>query len=227
MAGNPATLAHKELALRAARPFHGPATRGRGMATRGFAQTEFEARLRRAQAEMDRAGLAALLLTTEPEVRYFTGYLTRFWESPTRPWFLILPAHGKPVAVIPAIGAELMGQTWIEDIRCWSAPDLEDDGIGLLADTLRELTQKGARIGLPDGHETQDHAGVVPPPEVVVQNTEQQHEPPGQLPLRGVGHRLTFPAERRWRTDGCGSPRRARRWRRSATSRPARSCRSP
>lgn len=99
-------------------------------------------------------GLAALLLTTEPEVRYFSGFLTRFWESPTRPWFLILPATGKPVAVIPSIGAALMGATWIDDIRCWSAPDLSDDGIGLLADALAELTPKAARIGVPDGHET-------------------------------------------------------------------------
>lgn len=97
--------------------------------------------------------LAALLLTTEPEVRYFTGYLTRFWESPTRPWFLIVPATGKPIAVIPSIGAELMGQTWIDDIRTWSSPDLKDDGVGLLIETLHEAA-KGGRIGIPDGHET-------------------------------------------------------------------------
>lgn len=97
--------------------------------------------------------LSALLLTTEPEFRYFTGFLTRFWESPTRPWFLIVPAQGKPVAVIPSIGSDLMGQTWIEDIRTWSAPDLEDDGVTLLIETLRTLVPDG-RIALPDGHET-------------------------------------------------------------------------
>ena len=98
--------------------------------------------------------IAALLLTTEPEVRYFTGYLTRFWESPTRPWFLIVPATGSPVAVIPSIGAALMAQTWITDIRSWSAPDLEDDGVTLLADTLTELVPPDGAIGIPDGHET-------------------------------------------------------------------------
>lgn len=124
------------------------------MGNRGFEQAEFEARLARAQAAMGAAGLDALLLTTETEVRYFTGYLTRFWESPTRPWFLVVPASGKPVAVIPSIGAVLMGQTWIEDIRCWSAPDLADDGVSLLGETLRELTPDRGRIGVPDGHET-------------------------------------------------------------------------
>lgn len=120
----------------------------------GFPPLEFEARVTRAQQRMQNAGLAALLLTTEPELRYFTGYLTRFWESPTRPWFLVVPVTGKPVAVIPSIGAALMAQTWIDDIRTWSAPDLTDDGVTLLGDTLTELTPDGAAIGCPDGHET-------------------------------------------------------------------------
>jgi Xaa-Pro aminopeptidase len=121
---------------------------------RGFDRSEIEARVARAQARMAEHGLAALLLTTEPEVRYFTGYLTRFWESPTRPWFLLIPASGAPIAVIPSIGAELMGQTWISDIRTWRAPDLEDDGVSLLAETIREIVPEGETVGLPDGHET-------------------------------------------------------------------------
>ncbi|MEM8979800.1 MAG: Xaa-Pro peptidase family protein [Pseudomonadota bacterium] len=121
---------------------------------RGFPEAEFVQRCERAQALMAKHNLAALLLTTEPEVRYFTGYLTRFWESPTRPWFLIVPAKGKPVAVIPSIGAALMGQTWIEDIRTWVAPDLIDDGIGLLGETLREVAGAKGVIGIPDGHES-------------------------------------------------------------------------
>ncbi len=120
---------------------------------RGFDQAEYQARLTRAQTLMAENGLAALLLTTEPEVRYFTGYLTRFWESPTRPWFLVIPASGMPIAVIPSIGAALMAQTWITDIRTWMSPDLNDDGITLLADTLREVAPTG-KIGLPSGHET-------------------------------------------------------------------------
>lgn len=121
---------------------------------RGFSRAEFETRTARAQSLMAESGLAALFLTTEPELRYFTGYLTRFWESPTRPWFLIVPLSGKPVAVIPSIGLALMQQTWIDDIRTWRAPDLEDDGITLLADSLQELVPKGGTIGIPDGHET-------------------------------------------------------------------------
>ena len=119
--------------------------------SRGFPQAEYEGRLARAQARMADEGLGALLLTTEPEVRYFTGYLTRFWESPSRPWFLIVPLSGRPVAVIPSIGAALMATTWIEDIRTWAAPDPEDDGVSLLADALREA---GGPVGVPSHLET-------------------------------------------------------------------------
>ncbi|GAW35701.1 putative peptidase [Roseovarius sp. A-2] len=119
--------------------------------TRGVEVAEYRVRVRRAQTEMEQAGLRALLLTAEPEVRYFTGFLTRFWESPSRPWFLILPASGDPVAVIPSIGAALMGTTWISDIRTWAAPEPDDEGVSLLADTLREI---GDPVGVPDGPES-------------------------------------------------------------------------
>ncbi len=123
------------------------------MSIRGFPEAEFAARAARAQAMMAEHGFAALLLTTEPEVRYFTGYLTRFWESPTRPWFVVLPASGKPIAVIPSIGAPVMARTWVEDIRTWRSPDLTDDGVSLLIDTLAEVAGQGA-VAVPMGHET-------------------------------------------------------------------------
>lgn len=123
-------------------------------ASRGFPREEFQARTRRAQGLMAEENLAALLLTSEAEVRYYTGFLTRFWESPTRPWFVVIPASGDPIAVIPSIGAHLMRQTWVTDIRTWQAPDYADDGIGLLASTLIETTAAGERIGIADQMES-------------------------------------------------------------------------
>ncbi len=120
----------------------------------GFSAAEFQGRTERAQQLMAADDLDAVLLTTEPEVRYFSGFLTRFWESPTRPWFLVVPASGKPVAVIPSIGADLMCKTWLDDIRTWSAPCPEDDGVSLLGDTLREVARPDGRIGVPMGPET-------------------------------------------------------------------------
>lgn len=120
----------------------------------GFPVSEFESRTARAQVLMANLGIDALLLTTEPEVRYFSGFHTLFWQSPTRPWFIYVPKVGKPIAVIPEIGAELMGTTWLDDIRTWSAPNPVDDGISLLQDLIKsDLGSKGS-VGVPMGHET-------------------------------------------------------------------------
>ncbi|WP_424940120.1 M24 family metallopeptidase [Aliiroseovarius sp. S253] len=122
--------------------------------TRGFATSEFATRTEKAQALMAQQCLDGMLLLTEPEVRYFSGFHTLFWQSPTRPWFLFIPASGKPIAIIPEIGAELMRQTWIEDIRTWSAPAPTDDGISLLTELLSPLAKAGGRLGVLKGHET-------------------------------------------------------------------------
>lgn len=120
----------------------------------GFAAEEYRRRVGALQAGMRRAGIDALLLTTPPDVFYVTGFLTRFWESPARPWFVVVPGAGAPVAVIPAIGAELMGRTWITDIRTWESPDPVDDGVSLLADTIREAVAAHGCLGVPMGAET-------------------------------------------------------------------------
>lgn len=122
--------------------------------THGFPDSEFESRTYRAQKLMAEANVDALLLTTEPEVRYFSGFHTLFWQSPTRPWFIYVPREGKPVAVIPEIGAELMRSTWIDDIRTWGAPNPEDDGISELKALIESDLGSGGNIGIPMGHET-------------------------------------------------------------------------
>lgn len=121
---------------------------------RGFPDAEFGLRAASIQSHMREQGVDVLWLSTEADIRYLTGFLTQFWQSPTRPWYLLLPLSGKPVAVIPAIGAECMGRTWVEDIRVWSAPQPDDDGVTLLTDTIKELVGASANIGVPMGHET-------------------------------------------------------------------------
>ncbi len=114
-----------------------------------FELTEFQSRLTRAQVAMREEKIDALLFCTEAEIRYFSGFRTLFWQSPTRPWYLILPQKGEPIAVIPAIGTELMRQTWVKDVRSWSSPHPTDDGVSLLADALKAYP----RVGLPMGSE--------------------------------------------------------------------------
>lgn len=120
-----------------------------GSAMFDFSTAEFETRLASAQTAMTASGMDAILLCTEAEIRYFSGFRTQFWQSPTRPWFLVLPRNGAPIAVIPEIGAELMARTWVCDIRTWASPDPMDDGVSLLADVLSSYS----KVGLPMGEE--------------------------------------------------------------------------
>ncbi len=121
---------------------------------RGFSVSEFEQRTHRAQRMMRELKIDAMLLTTEPYVRYFTGFFTQFWLSPTRPWFLVVPLDGKPIAVIPTIGVVGMLDTWVDDVRSWSSPQPGDDGISLLTSTINELPSRFGRIGVPTGIES-------------------------------------------------------------------------
>ncbi|MDZ7840473.1 MAG: Xaa-Pro peptidase family protein [Gammaproteobacteria bacterium] len=121
---------------------------------RGFPETEFEQRTADTQRAMHRAGLDAVLLSTEPDVRYYSGFLSQFWASPTRPWFLIIPLAGKPIAVVPEIGAAGMAGTWLDDVRTWSSPDPVDDGVSLLISTLNGLPVRHGCIGVPMGPES-------------------------------------------------------------------------
>lgn len=122
--------------------------------SRGFPESEFVQRTEKLQRTMHSQQLDAVLLTTEPNVRYFSGFFTQFWESPTRPWFLIVPAEGKPIAVIPEIGLQGMETTWVEDIRTWPSPRPADDGISLLSDALKNLPRRFSRIGMTLGAES-------------------------------------------------------------------------
>jgi Xaa-Pro dipeptidase len=120
---------------------------------RGFDTAEFELRVSRAQAIMRRHGLDAIFVTTPPNIRYFTGFDSQFWESPTRPWFVVVPLDGKPIAVIPEIGAPEMALTWIDDVRAWPAPVPEDDGVSLLQASLDALPRRFGKVGAELGRE--------------------------------------------------------------------------
>ena len=125
-----------------------------GIAQRGFDTAEFARRCASAQAVMATQNLGAVLLASEAEIRYFTGFMTQFWQSPTRPWFVILPATGAPVAVIPTIGVPLMRACYVSDVRSWASPAASDDGISLLLDTLRQHLGHKGRLGVLMGRET-------------------------------------------------------------------------
>tara|TARA_B100000902_G_scaffold32479_1_gene38885 strand:- start:1929 stop:3101 length:1173 start_codon:yes stop_codon:yes gene_type:complete len=120
---------------------------------RGFANEEFEKRTLRAQEIMHKYELDGILLTTPQNIRYFTGYDSQFWESPTRPWFIIVPLSGMPIAIVPEIGESEFKKTWLEEIKTWPSPRPEDEGISLLKSNLEDLKKTFGQIGLELGSE--------------------------------------------------------------------------
>jgi Xaa-Pro aminopeptidase len=98
--------------------------------------------------------LDALMVTSPPNFRYFTGFDSQFWESPTRPWFCIVPAEGPCVLVVPEIGVPALARGWIEEIRSWPAPRPADDGVSLVVEALGSLGRRFGRIGLELGRES-------------------------------------------------------------------------
>ncbi len=121
---------------------------------RGFHCDEFAMRTAKAQAAMARRGVGALLLTGEAEIRYFTGFMTQFLQSPTRPWFVLIPASGKPIAIIPTIGVPLMRDCYIGDLQSWASPAATDDGISLVLAAIRQHVDPAGHLGMMMGRET-------------------------------------------------------------------------
>ncbi len=121
---------------------------------RGFEQVEYEIRTAQLQAELHEHKIDGVLLTTECDIRYYSGFYTPMWYSPTRPWFLLIPASGKPIAVVPEIGASIMQATWLDDIKTWPAPMPSDDGVSLLASTIASLSSQYGRLGMCLGAES-------------------------------------------------------------------------
>ena len=120
---------------------------------RGFAKAEFEQRLIRAQKIMKNYKLDGLLLTSPQNIRYFTGYDSQFWESPTRPWFVVVPSSGKPIGIVPEIGESEFKKTWLDDIKSWPSPRPDDEGISLVKATLDDLQKIYGQIGAEFGKE--------------------------------------------------------------------------
>jgi len=121
---------------------------------RGFPVDEFEARVSKAQAEMHAQEMDGIVLSTPQNFRYFSGFNSQFWESPTRPFFLVIPREGKPIGVVPSIGGPALETTWITEIKTWAAPCPEDDGVSLMDSVLSSLPRRFGKIGWEMGRES-------------------------------------------------------------------------
>jgi Xaa-Pro aminopeptidase len=118
-----------------------------------FAAEEYRQRYANLQAALDEIGAEALLVTSEANFNYFTGYIAAHpWVSFSRNLIAILPREAPPLLIVPAsLEGQAREQTWIEEIRTFTtigfAPVTE------IAAAFRDRGLANAHIGAEMGYE--------------------------------------------------------------------------
>ena len=111
-----------------------------------FPKEEFTNRISKIQENLDRENIEAIIITSPSNFRYFSGLDSNFWESPTRPWFLVISKKNPIKAIIPSIGITALEKTLIKDIEVWQSPNPNDEGVTLLKKTIKNFP-KNSEIG--------------------------------------------------------------------------------
>ena len=118
-----------------------------------FPKEEFTNRISRAQESLEKENIEAIIVTSPSNFRYFSGLNSNFWESPTRPWFLIISQKDPVKAIIPSIGATALEKTIVKDIEVWQSPNPKDEGVSLLKKIIKSFP-KNSNIGFELNNET-------------------------------------------------------------------------
>jgi len=112
---------------------------------RHFPISEFEQRLHKLRTNMKINNVNITLFTNRDNFYYFTGYTSQFWESPTRPIYLLITQTSE-IAIVPSLMEDTIQKTFLSQIDTWNAPCLKDDGISLLLKRLMPF--KNGKLGL-------------------------------------------------------------------------------
>ena len=118
-----------------------------------FPKEEYLKRLDNIRKKLENENIDAIVITSPANFRYFSGLDSNFWESPTRPWFLIISKNGKIKALVPSIGLSAIESTFIKDIEVWQSPNPKDEGTSLLKKIIKTFP-KNSNIGFELGMET-------------------------------------------------------------------------
>ncbi len=118
-----------------------------------FPKEEYLKRLDNIHKKLENENIDAIVITSPSNFRYFSGLDSNFWESPTRPWFLIISKNGKIKALVPSIGLSAIESTFIKDIEVWQSPNPKDEGTSLLKKIIKTFP-KNSNIGFELGMET-------------------------------------------------------------------------
>ena len=121
-----------------------------------FTRAEFGARAERVRRLMTRARLDAVLVSTEANLGYLSGFASQLpWLTPARPWYFLLPRVGEPVGIIPDSGVDAWRATsWVVALHTWRSPNPENEGLDLIAAAIGSLKRRYGRIGFELGPET-------------------------------------------------------------------------
>ncbi|SEG70042.1 Xaa-Pro aminopeptidase [Bosea lathyri] len=121
-----------------------------------FARAEFERRIEDARSAMTRYRLDAIVLTSEANIEYLAGFETQFaWNTPSRPWYFVVPRAESPIAIIPEIGeTNWLLTSWCQNIVTWPSPRPHDEGISILTQHLGQVARSYGRIGFEIGPES-------------------------------------------------------------------------
>jgi Xaa-Pro aminopeptidase len=121
-----------------------------------FTRREFERRVERACRLMTRDKLDGILVTSETNLEYLSGFTTQFaWNTPTRPWYFLLRRNGSGVAVIPELGVSNWRSTsWVDEVLAWPSPRPENEGLDLLTKVVTGTRRRYGRLGVELGAES-------------------------------------------------------------------------
>jgi Xaa-Pro dipeptidase len=111
-------------------------------------EAEYRARYARIQESMQTARLDALLITSEDNYRYVTGFNSPTWVNLARPRYAVIPQEGAPCVIVPTTNVPVVRTTsWIADLRSWVSPNPADDGVSLAVEALKSAGSRFGRIG--------------------------------------------------------------------------------
>jgi Xaa-Pro aminopeptidase len=120
-----------------------------------FLREEYESRWRRSRQAMRDAGIDALLLTNQENLRYFAGFHEGAWCCKHFYFFMLLPADESlaPSLILANGFQNLSKASWVEEVHYWKWPKAfymshETNAVPLIAGVLEDKGLSGGVIGM-------------------------------------------------------------------------------
>lgn len=132
-----------------------------------FPLSEYEARIARVRQQMQRAGCDAVLLTTEPNIVYTTGFLNGYWicKNHDDAQLVLITADPafEPVLLLPCHLEHTARTSCVSDIRLWSQFDAAggNGAVTAVASAVHSCGLAKGRIGIEIG--PHDRLGIAMP----------------------------------------------------------------